>query len=122
MIKLIKLIIVNLLSVTNLQRIKMAHEQNLRDPKETQIIIYSIFYFLLGYFVYFFANRYLINLKDIIPIIAYISCFFIILFLNIINTKDTIFSSEENEFLFSLPLKTSEIILSKLAIIYVKNI
>ena len=122
MIKLFKLIYINILSATNLQRIKMSREKNVRDPKETQIIIYALFYLFLGYIIYVILKDYLVGLSTLIPILSYIISFIVIFFINMINAKDTLISTEENEFLFSLPLTNSEIILSKMALLYVKNI
>lgn len=121
MIKLIKLIYIKFLSSTNIERIKKAKEENIRDNNETKLIIYSIIYLIVGYLIYLLLVNYFNNLKLDILVIGYAVSYFVLLYMDINGTKDTLFSRED-DYLFSLPLKQSDIIISKLSIVYVKNL
>ena len=122
MTHLVRLIMLNVSSSINRDKIKIAKENNLHDSSETKIIILSISCLIMGYLLYWFTNSYLVSLEYNILIISYIMACFMILINDISNIKTVLIYKAEDDYLFSLPISSSHIILSKLFNIYIKNL
>ena len=122
MIKLLKLIDVNVRGLFDYNRVKMAKEYHLRDSTEVKMVIISIILLLYGYIMYFFTNNLLSLHKNYILLLGYIITYIMLLIYDLIDLKNGLFTATDNDFLFSLPLKNSQIILSKLFNTYIKNI
>ena len=124
MIKLIKIIIINLQKIFDINKINVLKENKIKSNLESKLVIISVMTMLCGYGLYnilinissSFSNNYII--LDLGFIISTIFCFI----MNLMLIEPVIFKNNDSELLFSLPLTKNEIILSKVFDIYIKNI
>lgn len=124
MIKLIKLIYINLLSLLDYNKIIIASNNNVKSGYEYKpilIVILSIVYGYISYVLLITLGN-VINDKTIILNIIFIFTTILSLIISIYCATNTLYNSEDNEYLYSLPIKKNYIILSKLFNIYIKSI
>ena len=122
MIHLFRLIALNISSSTNSDKIKIAKENRLRDSSETKLVFFGIIGLTISYLVYWITTNFLIPLKYNVLILSFVIASLLILISNISNIKEVLIYKTEDDYLFSLPLTSSEIIISKLFITYIKNL
>ena len=124
MIKLIKLIYINLLSLLDYNKSEIAKANDIKSGYEYKPILLLILSGVYAYITYELINSLTLAVTDktlilkMIFIINSILC----LVIGVYNCKINFFSNKENEFLFSMPIEKSHIIISKLFNIYLKNI
>ncbi len=120
--KLFKLIMVNLLSMFDINKIRIARLDGVKSNLEKKTVITGIIALVYGYFLYQIFlflnldNKYLILGTGFI--ISTLFCFFT----NLSIIESTIFKNQDNEMLFSLPVTRQQILFSKLFIIYLRNL
>ena len=122
MIHLFRLLMLNISSATNSEKIRIAKENKLHDSSEIKLIFIGIIVFVLSYLVYWVTNNFLLDMKYNILIISYIIASVMVLIDNLNNIKSVLIYKSEDDYLFSLPLTSTEIILSKLFLTYLKNL
>ena len=122
MIHLFRLLMLNISSATNSEKIRIAKENKLHDSSEIKLIFIGIIVFVLSYLVYWVTNSFLLDMKYNILIISYIIASVMVLIDNLNNIKSVLIYKSEDDYLFSLPLTSTEIILSKLFLTYLKNL
>ena len=124
MIKLIKLIYINLLSLLDYNKIIIASNNNVKSGYEYKPILLVILSLVYGYISYALLNSLGAAIKDKTIILNIIFIFTTItsIVISIYCANNTLYNSEDNEYLYSLPIKKGYIILSKLFNIYIKNI
>ena len=120
--KLLKLLYVNIVDMFDINKYRLAKENNIKTNFEGRAIIIALIAIFYIYFIYKIAfsiklsNNYL--LLSLGFIISTIICFII----NLFSVESAIFKNEDNDILFSLPLSRQQILLSKLFNVYLKNI
>ena len=120
--KLLKLLYVNIIDMFDINKYRLAKENNIKTNFEGRAIIIALIAIFYIYFIYKIAfsiklsNNYL--LLSLGFIISTIICFII----NLFSVESAIFKNEDNDILFSLPLSRQQILLSKLFTVYLKNI
>ena len=119
---LLKLILLNVYSSTNSEKIRSARENKLHDSSETKLIFFGIIGLALSYLVYWFTTNFLLSLKYNALVLAFLATSILILLNNLSNIKEVLIYKSEDDYLFSLPLTSSEIIISKLFLTYIKNL
>lgn len=119
---LFKLILLKISTSINKDSIIIAKENKLNDPSETKLVILGIVGVCISYLVYWGTKNFLIDLKYNALIIFFILATITVLVDNIVNIKDVLIYKAEDDYLFSLPLTSSDIIISKLFMPYIKNL
>ena len=122
MIHLLRLIMLQISSSTNSDKIKIAKENNLQDSSETKLVFFGITGIIIAYIVYIVATTNLLPLKYNALVFSYIIAVAITLVNSISSIKEILLYKVEDDFLFSLPLTSTEIIISKLFMPYIKNL
>ena len=124
MIKLIKLIYINLLSLLDYNKIIIANKNNVKSGYEYKPIIIIIISLLYGYISYTLLNHLGKGLSDktILLNILFIINTIVSLIISIYCSISTLYNNSDNDLLFALPIEKKYIILSKLFNIYIKNI
>ena len=123
MIKLIKLIYINLLSLLDYNKIIIANNNNVKSGYEYKPILITILSLVYGYISYALLTQLgtIVEDKTIILNIIFIFTTILSIVISIYCCNSTLYSID-NEYLFSLPIKRNYIILAKLFNIYIKNI
>lgn len=116
--KLFKLIYVNILKLFGLNEIITLEKKNIKSNLELKAIIIAIAGLIGGYLLYKMYSLLNVNSLVIGFSISVILCFL----LNFNNINSILFHDNDTEYLFSLPISTKQIVLSKLFNIYLKNI
>lgn len=117
--KLFKVMYVNILKLFGLNEIVTLRKKNIKSNLEIKAIVLSIV-LLAGCYILYKAY-YLFNVKNVLLVgfvISTLMCFL----LNFNNINSILFYDVDTEYLFSLPISTKQIVLSKLFNIYLKNI
>ena len=124
MIKLIKLIYINLLSLLDYNKIIIANNNNVKSGYEYKPILLVILSIIYGYISYVLLTLLgkVVDDKTIILNIIFIFTTILSIVISIYCSNNTLYNSEDNDYLYSLPIKKNYIILSKLFNIYIKNI
>ena len=63
MIHLFRLLMLNISSATNSEKIRIAKENKLHDSSEIKLIFIGIIVFVLSYLVYWVTNNFLLDMK-----------------------------------------------------------
>ena len=124
MSKLIKLIYVNLVESLNINMVNESKQIGAKDSSEVKLVITAILGILFGiilYKLYDLAGAFLVN-KYYILVLAFAVSTITVFFSNLVTVEDTLFMSNDVEMLYSLPLTKSQIVLSKLFNIYIRNL
>ena len=122
MIKLIKLIYVNLLGLFDFNEMIVTKKSGVKSSVQNRNILYVFSALLIGYVIYVLFTS--INFEDKynILLIGYMLSIVICFITDFMVVGNAIFKSEDSELLFSLPIDRSYIIFSKLFNVYLKNI
>lgn len=122
MIKLIKLIYVNILGLFDFNEMIVAKNSGVKSSVQNRNILYALSGLLMGYIIYVLLTN--INLEDkyYILVLGYVLSFVICFINDFMIVGNSIFKSEDNELLFSLPIDRNYIIFSKLFNVYIKNL
>lgn len=120
--KLFKLIYVNLLSLFDINKIVIAREDGVKSNLEKKLIITGLMAIVYGYFIYMFLKMLNVDNKYYLLSFGFIVSTFVCLISNILVIESTIFKSEDNDLLFTLPVNRYHILFSKLFTIYLKNL
>ena len=119
--KLIKLIYVNILKMLDLNKAISLYKKNIKSNIEVKAIWAFIIALLGGYLLY--KMYFTLNIEvDSIIMVAFIISVFLSFMINFKNINDILFYDTDTEYLFSLPISTKQVVLSKLFSIYIKNI
>ena len=124
MIKLIKIIYINILSLLDYNKIVIANKSNVKSGSEYKpiiIIIVSILYGLLAYNILNGLGQ-VIQDKQLILEIIFIFTTILSFIISLYNCNNSLYKNADNDILFSMPIQKEHIILSKLFNIYIKNI
>ena len=87
MIHLFRLLMLNISSATNSDKIRIAKENNLHDSSEAKMILLSIIVFAVSYFIYWLSNNFFLQLKYNLLILSFIIASIVILIDNFNNIK-----------------------------------
>lgn len=122
MMKIIKLIYLNILGLFDINKIVVARSRGVVSSSEKKVVITTIISLLYGYIIYvIFSKIKFSNVFDILNVGFVVSSLFCLI-ISIQNVNSILFKNTDNDYLFSLPLTRNEIIFSKLFTIYVKNL
>ena len=116
---LFKLIYVNILKLFGLNEIITLEKKNIRSNLEIKTIIIVIMAFVSGYLLY--KLYFLLNVKNVL-LVGFVLSILMSFLLNFNTINNILFYDTDTEYLFSLPISTKQIVLSKLFNIYLKNI
>ena len=122
--KVFKMIYINLVETLNLNSVNEAKELNIRDSSEVKLVLMCVFGVLFGillYNVYDFVCYNLAN-KYLVLTLALLVSSCVVFISNLVSMEDALFRSNDVEMLYSLPLTKSEIVLSKLFNVYLRNL
>lgn len=124
MIKLLKLIYINILEFADINRILISKQNNYKDNSELKIIILGIVSIICGVFLYNVYNAMFIIFQNKynLLVLSFIVGNLVVLFSNIMNIQSVLFKGKDNDMLYSLPMAKYQIILSKLFNVYLKNL
>lgn len=117
--KLFKLIYVNILKLFGFNEIVTLEKKNIRSNSEIKMIILVIMALISGYLLY--QLYFIFNIKNVL-LIGFVLSVVMSFLLNFSNINSILFYDNDTEYLFSLPISTKQIVLSKLFNIYLKNI
>ena len=121
MIKLIKLIYVNILGLFDINKIIVAKSNGVSSGVQNKNIFYALVSILLGYLLYTFLIQINLNNSYNILLIGFILSSVFCFFNNLMIVGNVIYKSDDNELLFSLPVSRDYVIFSKLFNVYLKN-
>ena len=107
MIHLFGLMMLNITSTTNSDKIRIARENKLHDSAETKLVFFAIIGLIISYLVYWITVNFLLPLKQTVLVLAFIVACLIVLVSNIANIKSVLIYKVEDDFLFSLPLSST---------------
>ena len=122
--KVFKMIYINLVETLNLNSVNEAKELNIRDSSEIKLVLMGVFGVLFGillYNVYDFVCWNLTNKYMVLTLSLLVSTC-VVFISNLVSMEDALFRSNDVEMLYSLPLTKTEIVLSKLFHVYIRNL
>lgn len=125
MIKLLKLIYINILGICDLNRILISKQRNYKDNSESKLLIMVILFIISCIFLYkVFNNVILLNLnnKYYLLTLAFFISSIVVLINNIMNIPSILFKGKDNDVMYSFPISKDQIILSKLFNVYIRNL
>lgn len=122
MIKLIKLIYINILNVLDLNKIIVARKNGVKSGSEVKSSFLIAIFIICAYFVYLIQKRLLIvlNVKSDLLIVNFVLSFIISFIIALKTMGENLFKEEDNDFLLSLPLTIKEYLISKIFKVYIK--
>lgn len=120
--KLIKVILVHLFGLFDINQIRMARSAGIKSGIEKKIILYGFLAIVYGFAIYklilFLDFK---NVFSILTICFMLSSFFCFI-KSILSVREDVFKSDDNDVLFSLPLSVNQVLFSKLFQVYLKNL
>ena len=124
MIKLIQVFYINLLGFLDFNKNDVAKKDGVQASSANKIVLTAIIAIIYGYLIYNLIINIGSKLSDkyLIIEISYLASFFICFLLDIFYIESMCFKSNDNDLLFSLPLSKTQIILSKLFNVYLRNL
>lgn len=122
MINVVKLIIVNLLGLFDLNKILIARDSGVKSNNEKKLIIVGILIFVIIYILNTLFKIITFDNPLYIFIVGFIISTIISIIVSRMIVEDTIFKSNDIDMLFSLPLTKNQIIFSKLFSVFIRNI
>ncbi len=117
-----KLLYINLLSLFDINKIKVAREDGVKSNLEKKTIISVIVALFYGYLLYKLLMISNITNKINILTLGFALSSIFGLVMDITLIEPIIFKNEDNEMLFALPLSKYQIVFSKLFNIYLRNL
>lgn len=120
--KLIKLIYINLLGLFDINKIIVARSEGVKSNLEKKMVITVLIGLFYGYVIYSLFSYIKINNSYIIFNIGFFISSLICMISNIINIEPILFKNNDNDVLFSMPVTRYQILLSKLFVIYIRNL
>lgn len=120
--KLIKLIIVNLLGLFDINKIRIAREDGVKSNFEKKAIITGIIAVVYGFLIYQLFILLNISDKTLILDLGFIVSTIICLCMNMTMVEPLIFKNQDNDMLFSYPVTRHQILFSKLFVVYLRNL
>ncbi len=120
--KLFKLVYINLLSLFDINKIIIAREDGVKSNLEKRLIIVGIVGIVYSYLIYLVFTTIKLENNYLILCVGFTLSTLLCLGSNLFNIESSLFRSDDNEILFSLPVSRQQIIFSKLFVIYLRNI
>lgn len=119
--KFFKLVWVNLLGLFDINKILVARSEGVKSNLEKKTIITGIIAVIYGFILYRLFIWFNFEDKFLILSLGFLISSLLCFFMNLFIIEPIILKNNDNEMLFSLPVTITQILFSKLFIIYLRN-